>query len=295
MISAKHEAIHRTLQEDPASIGQALQMLGLNVGTIKEASILSPDATEVNPLERRPDAVICIETAQTGSFLVIVEVQLRPVDSKWSTWLYYLAYMQEKHELPTALLVLCPDRTVAAWADVEQSFGPPMIAQRSASLRPVVCGPDSLPKYTTAEAVAGQIPLAALSVIVHADDPDVESMMTVLAAEIEAAAPGDNKFIFADFVSSGVSSTQASHLWRTIMLMSTSYPESPLAKAVAEEAAAKATVQARSQDIVDILRLKDVAMSNEERERILACRDTEVLRRWFDRAVKASSIDEVFA
>jgi len=272
----------------------------MNVGAVKGASILSPDATEVNPLERRADAVICIETVQSGSFLVIVEVQLRPENSKWSAWLYYLAYMQEKHELPTALLVLCTDRTVAAWADVKRGFGP--FARPCASLRPLVCGPDSLPKYMTAEAVAGQIPLAALSVIIHADDPDVESMMTVLAAEIEAAAPGENKFIFADFVASGVSATQASQLWRTIMLMSTSYPESPLAKAVAEEAAAKAaakatetaTAQARAQDIVDILRLNDINITDGQRDTILACRDSTLLSQWFERAVKATSIDDVF-
>ena len=294
MVSAKHDAIHRTLQEDPASIGQALQVLGMNVGEVKEASVLSPDATEACPLERRADAVILIETAQTGSFLVIVEVQLRREPSKWSTWLYYLAYMQEKHNLPTTLLVLCTDRKVARWADIEQSFGPLLIAQRSATLRPIVCGPGSLPKYTTADAVAGMIPLAALSVITHADDPDVEVMMTVLAAEMEAAVPGESKFIFADLVSSALTDTQAGQKWRTIMLMSTSYPQSPLARAVAEQAAEQAAAQTLAKAIVDVLKLKDINMSDDQRDTILACRDAGVLGLWFERAVNATSIADVF-
>lgn len=52
--------------------------------------------------------------------------------------------------------------------------------------------------------------------------------------------------------------------------------------------------QQRAQDIVEILRLRDVELSGRERERILGCVDGEELKTWFDRAVNAEAAGDVF-
>lgn len=52
--------------------------------------------------------------------------------------------------------------------------------------------------------------------------------------------------------------------------------------------------QQRAQDIVEILRLRDVELTGRERERILGCIDGEELKTWFDRAVSAEAARDVF-
>jgi hypothetical protein len=57
----------------------------------------------------------------------------------------------------------------------------------------------------------------------------------------------------------------------------------------------KGFVEARTEDIVTILQARGVAITDDQRKRILACGDISILDRWLDRAVTASSTDELFA
>ena len=50
----------------------------------------------------------------------------------------------------------------------------------------------------------------------------------------------------------------------------------------------------RAQDIVRILRLRGVAVSGVDQERILGCADAEVLGAWLDRAVHAARPEELW-
>jgi hypothetical protein len=52
--------------------------------------------------------------------------------------------------------------------------------------------------------------------------------------------------------------------------------------------------QQRAQIIVDILRLRDIELGEDERERILGCEDVDQLKVWFDRAVNAEAAADVF-
>ncbi|MFM9448379.1 hypothetical protein [Streptomyces acidiscabies] len=75
------------------------------------------------------------------------------------------------------------------------------------------------------------------------------------------------------------------------MVIDTSFFVSPLSEGIREEGRAQG--QARS-----ILRLLDgrgVPLSEADRERIESCADLTVLDRWLDRAITATTADEVFA
>lgn len=52
--------------------------------------------------------------------------------------------------------------------------------------------------------------------------------------------------------------------------------------------------QGRAEAIVLALEKRGVAVPGDERKRILACRDRSTLNVWFDRAITATTIDEVF-
>ena len=49
----------------------------------------------------------------------------------------------------------------------------------------------------------------------------------------------------------------------------------------------------RGEDILKILELRCVPVSEAQRQEILGCRDLERLDRWFDRALLAASAEEV--
>ena len=53
-------------------------------------------------------------------------------------------------------------------------------------------------------------------------------------------------------------------------------------------------VQARAECIVDILRARGVEVSEADRERVLSCKDEGLLDVWFERAVLATSVGELW-
>jgi len=303
MVSQTHEVPHQILREDPKAVARMLEHIGIPIAPVTQATLIPADASESKALERRVDAVIRIDT-EDKPFLVAVEVQLKPVKKKWSTWLYYCSYLQEKLNLPVVLLVLCPDPKVAVWARKGRSFGPPGV--QSMRLAPVACGPHEIPRFLDREQIANDLPLAALSVITHATERGAKQQMALFAAELEAQPESEEKFALADLVSAGLTGTQSAKLWSTIMLMTTSYPHSPLAQALADQVTEKVTEEVtqrvahetrlkdRSESLLRALELQSKPISDADRQRILECTDVDVLDRWFDRSFTVAAASELF-
>jgi hypothetical protein len=315
MVTQAHEVPNRILQEDPESVTRMLKHIGIPVPRVKQTTVLSPDATESRPLERRIDAVFRVDTEEEP-FLVALEVQRDDVESKWSTWLYYCSYLQEKLTLPVILMVICDNPKVAVWASKARAFGP--TAHKTMQLAPIVCGPRSVPKFLDPDQVANDLPLAAISVIAHSAEPDADLQMTVFATALEAQPDGENKFTLADLVSAGLSGSPAARLWSTIMLMTTSYPHSPLAQALADQVTEKVTAEVTQQvtqqvteqvteqvtretkikdaveKLIRVLELQSKPFSDEDRQRIVECTDVELLNRWFDRSFTVATAADLF-
>ena len=57
----------------------------------------------------------------------------------------------------------------------------------------------------------------------------------------------------------------------------------------------KAKAEGKAEDILRILDKRGIALTTEQRERILGCTDLETLNGWFDAALDATSADEIFA
>jgi hypothetical protein len=62
-----------------------------------------------------------------------------------------------------------------------------------------------------------------------------------------------------------------------------------------EEGRDEGKVLGAAESVLTLLESRGVAVGDEERRRILACRDLELLRRWLVRAAAAGSVGEVFA
>ncbi|MGW0571573.1 hypothetical protein [Streptomyces tauricus] len=54
-------------------------------------------------------------------------------------------------------------------------------------------------------------------------------------------------------------------------------------------------IQSRAEDILRLLTLRGIDVPEDARERITDCADLETLGTWFDRAVTATDVEELFA
>ena len=54
-------------------------------------------------------------------------------------------------------------------------------------------------------------------------------------------------------------------------------------------------VEDRAESVLEVLQVRGLSVTDEQRVRILGCKDLPVLREWLRRAVTAASADDVFA
>ena len=74
------------------------------------------------------------------------------------------------------------------------------------------------------------------------------------------------------------------------MAVDLSFYTSPLSEEIRDEGRA----EGRAEDILRLLELRGVAISDEAREKIAGCDDLQVLGQWFSRAVTAAIAEDVF-
>jgi hypothetical protein len=58
MVTSTHEASHRIFQERPDILAPVFRILGVPLAEKAAVEVLTPDATEIRPLERRVDSVL---------------------------------------------------------------------------------------------------------------------------------------------------------------------------------------------------------------------------------------------
>jgi hypothetical protein len=61
------------------------------------------------------------------------------------------------------------------------------------------------------------------------------------------------------------------------------------------EAKAEGLAEAKAESVLRVLAHRGIAVSDETRERIAACRDIDRLKRWFDKAFSVEAADELLA
>lgn len=175
MPSLHHEGLVELLRESPELL---LELLRVRLpGLIPAATRVEAadiHSRVITPLERRVDLLLTLSrtderapgTAQAGVVL-IAEVQLRRDARKALTWPLVVATARERHRCPVVLVVLTRDRRTAAWAR-----GPFGVESPGLSLRPLVLGPDDIPRVTDV-AEARRAPYRALlSAFVHLAEPE---------------------------------------------------------------------------------------------------------------------------
>jgi hypothetical protein len=294
MVSSSHEALHRIFQQDPGLFARAARHLGVAFPPPVSTTELSTDLTETQPLERRVDTLLQMDT-EDGSFLLAVESQSRPAPGKPASWAYYLSYVYAKYRIPPVLLVVCADRGTAEWAARQADIGPRQWS--SLTLRPLVLGPDDVPVIDSPDEAARDIPLTVLSAALHRRDPGADAILNALAKALKglSADDEDTATTFIELTEQGLGTTQAAELWRHLMAVDLSFFQSRTAQQLRAEGRAEGRAESRAKDLLLLLGHRGVEVSEGDRERMVGCGDPDVLGLWFRNALTATSTAEVFA
>jgi hypothetical protein len=296
MVTTFHEAAHRPFQEFAELIPQAFHALKIPLPDRVSTEVLTPDVTELAPVERRVDSVIRVRTepeaASSEEFILLIESQTRRKRGKPASWAYYVSYCLEKYKLPVVLLVTAKDRATSTWAkgpfrlDGVSGFS-------SLVLHPLVLSPDNVPLYSDPEEIRQNMGMAVLSAILHGSGPHARTILKPLAAALgtldqqTAARAGD-------LVENGLEDPETRKYWRMLMNETWFTPGSGSLieeTFLAGEAQGEAKGEARF--VLRVLDSRGVPVDDESRERIMQCTDTGQLEQWLDRALVATSLDEV--
>ncbi|SBT88586.1 hypothetical protein GA0115233_1003108 [Streptomyces sp. DI166] len=287
MVSSSHEAMHHIFQEDPGVFARTFRTLDLPFPDPVAVSLLPTDLTEIQPTERRVDTLLRIDTASGDSHLLIVEAQSKKNSRKPTSWAYYVAHLQEKYGIPPVLLVMCQDMNTAAWASKPFTVGPPQWP--TLTLRALVLGPHNVPVITDPSTAARDIPLATLSAITHAKNPNAPAILKALAVALKTIDE-ETARIFAELTELGLGTATAAETWRQLMSVDLSFFRSETSQRLRDEGLAKGRIE----DILLILDTRGVEVTEAARERITSSTDLDELRGWLTRALTVRSADDLF-
>jgi len=283
MVTARHEAMHRIFHSDPGVFARTFKALDIPFPAPVGAAVLGPDVTEIQPLERRVDSLIRFETADGGWYLVVIEAQTRKDPDKPGAWAYYASHLHEKYKVPVVLLVVCQDAATARWAAAPVHFGLPQ--WQTLSVRPLVVGPNNAPVITSVAEASRDIPLATLSVITHARDPEVGDLLTMLAAALRTT-DGKTAQAFAELTELGLGDAPAAQIWSKMMVVDTSFFRSRTSNIIRADGISQGVLVALSERGLDF--------SDEARARIEGCEDPGLLLVWLRRTLRVTRTEDIF-
>ncbi|MPY63114.1 RpnC/YadD family protein [Streptomyces spongiae] len=294
MVTSTHEASHRIFQEHPEALAPVFEALGLPPPTKAIVEALTPDATEIRPMERRVDTVLKVEPSDGDGFLLAVEAQTQRAPDKGANWAYYVAYLRAKFDLPVLLVAVCRRRSTATWAagPFECRVGP-WVTQ---STRPFVLGPDSVPEITDESMIVREPAMATVAAIVHSESANITAILDILARGMRSFDKATAKY-WCEFLEVGLKDTPARETWKGLQKMVATYfpGHGTLFEETYLEGKAEGKAEGEATLILRLLERRGIPVPEDVRERVLGCTDLDTLTLWFDRSLTAATVEELFA
>ncbi|MDJ1134594.1 hypothetical protein [Streptomyces iconiensis] len=301
MVTSRHEAAHRIFQERPALLAPTFRLLGVHLPEESSVEVLTPDATELKPIERRLDSVLRLTPCDGGTpTMLAIEAQGRPDGDKAASWAYYLAFLKAKNKCPALLVIVCQDKETAEWAMGPFHLGPD--DWQSLTVRPLVLGPGNVPMIIDPEEAAADLPMATFAAITHGKNPDATAILKALAHAL-GRADDESLTYYSELLESGLGPTPNRQTWRALMKNGSYFPgrgtlveETFLKGEASGEAKGKASgvAEGQAKAVLAILRLRDIPLTDAQHSRIMECRDLDLLACWVERAMTVTRTDELW-
>ncbi len=285
-----HEGLIQIFRNRPALAVEVLRdLLHAEVPAFSTIQLEELDPSEIKLAHYKPDLIVLLLDG-APVHAIVIETQLGRDPDKPFTWPVYLTHVRARLRCPTSLLVIAPDGAIARWCAKPIETGHPGF-----TLTPRVLGPDEVP-VVTEPAVAGQDPeVAVLSVVAHGQGEHGFA----IAKAVMAAADGldeDRKALYTDlaYISVGEAVRKALEA-----MMNSGYEfQSDFAKTYfgrgRSEGRAEGEALGEARAVLLVLKARGLAVAEEVRQRVLACKDIAQLDRWAERAVTVNDAAELF-
>ncbi|MFI9755586.1 hypothetical protein [Streptomyces collinus] len=290
MVTSTHETSHRIFQDHPEVLTPAFKALGLPPPAKAIIEALTPDATEVKPLERRVDTVLRVEPSDGDGFLIAIEAQTDRARDKGSSWSYYVAYLRAKFDLPVLLVTVCRKRSTASWA--AGPFECRVGTWTTQSTRPFVLGPDNVPEITDESVVAREPAMATFSAIVHSESENAPAILSMVARGMRSLDRATAKY-WCEWLEVGLENTPVRETWRELEKMVATY--FPGRGTLFEETYLEGKAEGKAESILSVLQKRGIHVPEATRDRITSCTDLDTLTLWFDRSLTATTAEDLFA
>jgi hypothetical protein len=256
------------------------EALGVALPTYDEARLVSIDLTQIRPAEYSADVVVLLLDAGAPIWVIIIEVQLGIDLRKRFTWTEYTMSSRAAHSCPVGLLVVAPDPGVAAWCAEPIETGIPGFV-----LHPPVLGRAAVPMVTDPAEAARRPELAVLSAMAHGEG----EMGAAIAAAVLPAVAGlghERAKFYGDLVLNSLN--EAARRALEAMMKGYEYQSDFAKKYVAQGRTEEA-----ARNLLTVLGVRGIAVTDAARERILTEKDPARLEGWLERAVVAASVTDV--
>ncbi|MBX6748754.1 MAG: hypothetical protein IRY85_03645 [Micromonosporaceae bacterium] len=258
-----------------------------------------PTTISTNLPDWHADKLILFRHGNRVSYAVVVETQLGRENSERRRWPQYQTIVHGRHGCPTIVMVVCADDATTRWAGT-----PIELDNHGSVIRPVAVGPRQMPRVTDPDRARDLPLLAALSLIGHPGDPQVRTAAVAAALALFEDSPIKAR-AHHDFMVKRLKGRER-ELWENQVLTTGGYRyESKVFRDLEARSLAKGREEGRAEGLAEgevkagakyLLRVLDrraIPMTDDQRSRIMACTDPAILDRWLDRALDATTIDDV--
>lgn len=311
MPTLEHNGIVEMFRENPELAPHLISTLfHMDVPPHASAAVVESSLDQLLPVEFRADLVLELRDAAEDLVLaIVVEVQRDEDPDKKYSWPVYVTVVRARKRCPTAVLVVATDADVAAWAgeDIDLGLGLGLV-------KPLVLGPAVVPEITEAAVAEREVELAVLSAVAHGNGPNG---MAVVQAAVDALRRLDliHAAVYFQIIYDALREPMRRALEARIMEQQaegkTTFP--PFAQKIFERGLSegelkgfrdgerkgfhdgelKGELKGKREVLLRLLARAGIALSDEERGRILACEDGATLDRWAENVLGAKTAADV--
>jgi hypothetical protein len=286
--SSDHDALVELFRDRPAFAGELLRMLAPSVKlgsrALARARVASQSFEQIQPTTYTADLVVTFGGVKPRVALII-EVQRQRSKRKRGSWPLYIAHLRARYGCPVFLLVLAPSASVARWCAEAIPLGHPEFV-----LKPIVAGPESVPRVHGPKEALRRPELAVLSAIVHARSPEAFDLALVAAEAVLSRGP-DSSYLYYDLIVSALRAKDARRL-ENRMTQHRQFASRHLQRAYLE-GVEKGVERGSADAILKVLAARGLDVTAKLEQRIRDCHDLATLDRWLEQAATASSVDDL--
>ncbi|WP_437737402.1 hypothetical protein [Sorangium sp. So ce1335] len=313
MPTLEHNGIVEMFRENPELAPHFMATLfHVEVLPHTSAVVVESSLDQLLPVEYRADLVLELRDAAGALVLaIVVEVQREEDRDKKYSWPVYVAVVRARKRCDTAVLVVATDAVVAAWAaeDIDLGLG-------LGHVKPLVLGPTVMPEITDPAEAEREVELAVLAAVTHGNGP---SGMAVVLAAVHALArlDLDHAAVYFQIIYDALREPMRRALEALVMERQTqgkaTFP--PFAQKIFERGISEGfrdgerkgfhdgerkgfhdgELKGKHDVLFRLLARAGIALSDEQRNRILACEDGATLDRWAENVLGAKTAADVLS